>query len=285
MPYLPVVARGVSDPARRIAFCISDRTGITVETLARSLLSQFLDVDFELHTLPFIDTPEEAEAAAEQIRAAAAKGAPPLVFHTLVDPELRARIHAAGGVAFDFFGTFLGPLEKALGSKAAVAVGRLRALDDIHAYEQRIEAINFTLATDDGLGTDRYAEADIVLVGVSRSGKTPVSLYLALHYGLRVANYPITEDDFETGRLPAAIEAVRKRVIGLLIDAQRLHEVRERRRPGSDYASLAQCRRELRALRDLYERYGIQYIDSTRLSVEELAASIVHRLRPSTLSR
>lgn len=276
---------GVSDPARRIAFCISDRTGITVETLARSLLSQFLDVDFELHTLPFIDTPEEAEAAAEQIRAAAAQGEPPLVFHTLVDPELRARIHAAGGVEFDFFGTFLGPLEKALGSKAAVAVGRLRALDDIHAYEQRIEAINFTLATDDGLGTDRYAEADIVLVGVSRSGKTPVSLYLALHYGLRVANYPITEDDFETGRLPAAIEAVRERVIGLLIDAQRLHEIRERRRPGSDYASLAQCRRELRALRDLYERYGIQYIDSTRLSVEELAAGIVHRLRPSTLSR
>ncbi|MCL6555660.1 MAG: kinase/pyrophosphorylase [Burkholderiales bacterium] len=260
---------------RRHVFFISDHTGITAETLGRSLLSQFDHIDFVRTTLPFIDNAEKLAHALERIRAAAEEDdARPIVVSSLTQPELRARLAEAPALVLDVFDHFLPPLEEELGLTPARAVGRLHGVD--HAYGRRIEAVNFALAHDDGLGR-QLAEADIVLVGVSRCGKTPTCLYLALQYGLKAANHPLTEEDFDRGRLPPGVMAQGGKLFGLSISPQRLHEIREERRPGSRYAELATCQREVRAAEALFQRHGIPFLDTTHMSVEEIASTIVHR--------
>jgi [pyruvate, water dikinase]-phosphate phosphotransferase / [pyruvate, water dikinase] kinase len=140
-----------------------------------------------------------------------------------------------------------------------------------------MEAINFTQTHDDGAATRELAKAQVILIGVSRCGKTPTSLYLALQFGVRVANFPLTPDDFADRKLPASIIPHHDRLFGLTINADRLHRIRGERRPGSTYASLDNCRFEVREAEDLMQREGIAMIDTTAKSIEEIAATVLHR--------
>jgi [pyruvate, water dikinase]-phosphate phosphotransferase / [pyruvate, water dikinase] kinase len=261
---------------RRTVFFVSDRTGITVETLGRALLTQFEDVEFDQVGLAFIDTEAKAQAAADRIDAAAAAGDPPLVFSTQVRPELRAILAAGKGVYLDFFEAFLAPLEATLKRASTHSIGRSHGQQDPVRYDTRIDTVNFALGSDDGIGTQNYAGADVIVIGVSRSGKTPTCLYLAMQYGVRAANYPFTEDDLETLQLPEILRAHRERLVGLTISPERLRQIRQERRPDSTYASLRQCQYEVRQLEALLRREHIPMLDSTHMSIEEIAASIVY---------
>ncbi|QKT04670.1 kinase/pyrophosphorylase [Ectothiorhodospiraceae bacterium 2226] len=263
----------------RTVFFVSDRTGITVEAMGRSVLSQFEGEDFRRVRLPFIDTLDKARAAAAEVRAAgAADGARPLVFSTLLDPALRAALAESGCALFDFFEAFIGPVENELQRAPTHAPGRTHGLADPAAYARRMEALRYALRTDDGVATDDYRDAELILVGVSRSGKTPTCLYLALQYGLFAANYPLTDEDLEAGELPAALVPVRERVRGLVVTAERLHRLRQERRPNSPYAELAQCQREVRLLQRLYRAERIPALDVSAMSVEEIAATLAASL-------
>lgn len=262
---------------RRSVFFVSDRTGITVETLGRALLTQFEGVAFEQIALPFIDTEDKARAAAARIDAVAAEeGAAPLVFSTQVRPELRSILATGRGVYLDFFEAFLAPLEATLERPSTHSIGRSHGQQDPVRYDTRIDAVNFALGSDDGVGTQNYAGADVIVIGVSRSGKTPTCLYLAMQYGVRAANYPFTEDDLEALRLPEILRAHRERLVGLTIGPERLRQIRQERRPDSTYSSLRQCQYEVRQLEALLRREQIPTLDSTHMSIEEIAASIVH---------
>jgi len=251
-------------------FCISDHTGVTVEAVTKSVLAQFPSLEFSLIALPFIDSPEKARAAAAQI--AAAPDA--LVFSTLSDPALRAILHDSRANLFDIFGLVVPAVEAALNQVATPSGGRTHGMT--HNYESRMDAVNFSLALDDGLQPQRLDEADLILVGVSRVGKTPTALYLALQYGLRVANYPLTPDDLEHGSLPGILLANLPRLRALTLSAERLAAIRHARYPDSRYASLQQCRSELAAAEKLFARDALTVLDTTRMSVEEIAAHLRH---------
>ena len=272
---------------KRTVFFVSDQTGVTAETMGHSLLTQFDGLEFRAVTLPFIATLEKAEDARARIDAvAAAEGLPPIVFSTLVKDDLRDAVKAGRGVFLDFFEAFLAPLEAALDSKSSHATGRAHGMADLAGYTARINATNFALANDDGVHTRDYDRADVVLVGVSRSGKTPTCLYMALHYGINAANYPLTEDDLEGGRLPAVLAQHQAKLYGLTIRPDRLQQIRHERRPDSKYASAQQVAFEVRSAEALFARYGIPFLDTTDCSIEELGSRIMHktgierRLRP-----
>lgn len=260
---------------KRIVFIVSDRTGITAEAMGRTLLSQFDDIEFERHTLPFIDTPKRAQAAFEWINQAADEtGARPLIFSTLTDPALRAVVARANGFFMDFFDAFIAPMEAELGVPSSRALGKAHGMGP--DYLARMNAVNYTLNHDDGLGT-HLDEANIILVGVSRCGKTPTCLYLALHYSLHAANYPLTPDDFANERLPEILRPHRHKLFGMSISPERLAQIRQERKPNSNYASLATCRTEIRQAEALFKANDIAYLDATSMSIEELASSIVHQ--------
>ncbi|MDV3237413.1 MAG: kinase/pyrophosphorylase [Gammaproteobacteria bacterium] len=263
---------------RRTVFFVSDRTGISVETLGRGLLSQFDGIEFEQIAVPFVDTEEKARAVVARIDAVAAEGERPLVFSTQVRPELRDILMTGRGLYLDFFERFIGPLETELQQPSTQSVGRSHGLQDTNRYDARIDAVNFALGSDDGIGVQNYAAADVIVIGVSRSGKTPTCLYLALQYGVRAANYPFTEEDLESLRLPEPLRAHRDRLVGLTISPERLQQIRQERRPNSPYATLRQCQYEVRQLEALLRRERIRTLDSTRMSIEEIAASVVHDL-------
>ena len=249
-------------------FCVSDHTGITAEAVARSVLSQFPQLEFSLYLLPFTDSVEKAQLAVQRV--IDTPGA--LVFSSLTDPQLRDHFHASGIALFDVFDLISPALERVLGLSATPRGGHTHGMTA--NYDARIDALNFSLATDDGLAAERLSQADLVLVGVSRVGKTPAALYLALHYGLRVANYPLTPEDLQSHCLPEALQAHLPRLRGLTVSVERLVQIRQTRYPDSRYASLAQCRSELTAAEQLFNRYHIPVLDSTRMSVEEIAARL-----------
>lgn len=262
---------------QRTVFFVSDRTGITAETLGHSLLTQFEGVKFRQESLPFIGTTEKAQRAVVRINEAAAEdGVRPLVFSTLVKDELRNIIMTSDGLFLDFFDAFIGPLEKELGLKSSHTSGKAHGMADYQQYTQRINAMNFALANDDGVTTRHYDKADIVLVGVSRSGKTPTCLYLALHYGVYAANYPLTEDDLEHGHFPEVLLPHRNKLFGLTIEADRLVQIRNERRPDSRYASLQQVNYEVNAAEQLFRKLGIGFLNTTTSSIEEIATTIIH---------
>ncbi len=268
-------------PARPVFF-VSDHTGITAEIIGKSLLSQFPGEAFAYSSLPFVDTQEKAEQAVTRIQAAGrASGQRPLVFSTLTDPGVRTRLSTCDALVMDVFGHFIGLLSAELGRQPLIVRGRLHGMDDTNAYHARIDALNFTLSADDGLSVDKYARADLILVGVSRSGKTPTALYLAMQYGLHVANYPLTAENFERPGLPAALAPHRARLRGLTLSAERLAEIRAQRKPGSRYASLETCRQELQAAQAMMRAEGIPCIDTTQRSVEEIAALLKLSLEPA----
>lgn len=249
-------------------YCVSDHTGVTVDAVARSVLAQFPRLEFSLITLPFIDSPVKAQAAAARIAAIPAA----LVFSTLTDPALRAPFRNAGLTLFDVFELIAPAVEATLGRAATPSGGRTHGMAP--GYEARMDAVNFALNLDDGLNPDRLGQADLILIGVSRVGKTPSALYLALQYGLRVANYPLTPDDLAHDSLPDVLLAHLPRLRALTLSAERLAAIRQARYPDSRYASLAQCREELAQAERLFERNGLAVIDTSRMSVEEIAAHL-----------
>ncbi len=261
---------------RRTVFFVSDQTGVTAETLGHSLMTQFEGLEFRAVTLPFVSTLDKAEEVARRIdRTALEDGLRPIVFSTLVQDELREVVRRSNGLCLDFFAAFVGPLEQELDTRSTHRAGRAHGIADPALYSVRINATNFALANDDGTGGD-YEHADVVLIGVSRCGKTPTCLYLALQYGVFAANYPLTEDDLESGRLPERLEPHRSKLFALTIRPERLQQIRNERRPQSRYASAQQVRYELRAAEALVTRHGIPSLDTTDYSVEEIASRILN---------
>ncbi|MBU4609851.1 kinase/pyrophosphorylase [Achromobacter sp. GG226] len=270
---------------KRTVFIVSDGTGITAETFANSVLSQFDMASFRQIRMPFIDNLEKAAAAAARIdRTFDDEGLRPIVFSTLVNPRINARVRQAHGLFMDLFATFVAPLEEELGIKSNHSVGRTHSQVDSRQYHNRIEAINFSLAHDDGQLNTGLEIADVILVGVSRCGKTPTSLYLAMQYGIKAANYPLIPEDFERGGLPGSIGQYRDKIFGLTIQPERLAEVRHERRPDSKYASLEQCRYEVAEAQRMMRREGIRWLSTTTKSIEEIATTILQELRPGAVS-
>jgi regulator of PEP synthase PpsR (kinase-PPPase family) len=263
---------------RRAVFFVSDRTGITAEVLGNSLLSQFDGIDFQRRTIPFVDTPEKiAEVVRTIDRSGADSGTRPLVFSSIVDEAMSAQLGHANALFLDLFQVFIAPLEAELAAKSSHAAGRSHGIANSPDYFARMEAINFAQTHDDGAATRDLGKAQVILVGVSRCGKTPTTLYLALQFGVLAANFPLTPDDFVDRQLPASIVPFRDRLFGLTIDAERLQQIRQARRPGSRYAALDNCRHEVREAEQLMARERIATIDTTSRSIEEIATTILHR--------
>ncbi|MGN6236611.1 posphoenolpyruvate synthetase regulatory kinase/phosphorylase PpsR [Dyella sp.] len=262
---------------QRTVFFISDSTGITAETIGNSILAQFEGMEFDKHRLPFVDDARKAEAAALRIKTRYAQtGDRPIVVNTMADRALCDIVATSGALMLDVFAPFIGPLEEELGAKRSGAVNRSHGLVDFDKYEARINATNYALSHDDGIDVD-YAQADLILVGVSRSGKTPTCLYMALHYGVSAANYPLTDDDLDKLELPARLRPYKDRLFGLTIDPQRLAQIREQRRANSRYATIEQCRWELAQADKLMRREGIPNLNTTHVSIEEIASKIFER--------
>lgn len=263
---------------RTVVF-VSDGTGITAETLGHSVLSQFEGIRFKQIRIPFIDSEVKAISARQKINDIAKyDGQKPIVFSTLVNTVINDVVKQADGVFMDLFLTFVEPLEKELNTKSTHRIGRSHTIADNEQYKNRIEAINYTLAHDDGQTHKDLHAADVILVGVSRSGKTPTSLYLAMQYGIKAANYPLIPEDFERGELPAALPPFKDKIFGLSISPERLSEIRNERRPGSKYASLENCRQEIRAAEFMMRREGISWLSSTSKSIEEISTTILQQL-------
>ncbi len=268
----------------RTVFFLSDGTGITAETFGNAILAQF---EFKPRhvRLPFIDSVDKAYQVVRQINhTAELEGRKPIVFTTLVNVEImRVLEDGCKGMLLDMFGTFVRPLEIELGMKSNHRVGRFSDASNSQEYHDRIEAINFSLAHDDGQSNRDMEQADVILVGVSRSGKTPTSLYLAMQHGLKAANYPLIPDDFERKLLPPALVPHRAKIFGLTILPERLAEIRHERRPNSTYAALANCRNEVAEAEAMMRRYGIRWLSTTTKSIEEIATTILQEIRPERL--
>ena len=262
-------------PKKRKVFFLSDRTGITAETLGNSLLSQFDDVDFQRTTLPFINSPAKARATVETINLASADGEPVIIFSTTVNNEIRSILRDAKASFFDPFDSYVPELEQVLQEKSLHVEGRAHGVPDRSRYESRIDAMNFSMHHDDGQTKRGLEQADVIVLGPSRCGKTPVCLYMALQHGLFCANYPLTEDDMEARRLPEHLMEFRHKLFGLILDPNRLQQIREERRPGSRYASLQQCLYELNEAEQMYRRFAVPFVNTTAMSIEEIATLVM----------
>lgn len=257
----------------RTAFYVSDGTALTSEAFGHAMLSLF-PLKFKHRTLPFIDSQEKAQRCRHIINQAHAEdGIKPLIFHTFVDTEIKNIVISSEGVSYDFLDHFVEPMEAELGTTAQPKTNRTHGIHQ--DYNFRIDAVNYTLANDDGISTKEYHEADIILIGASRTGKTPTCLYLALQYGIKAANYPITEDDMDNLELSYDLKMHRHKLFGLTIDVERLQSIRQERRANSTYASLDQCQKEISKIENLYRQEAIPFLNSTHASVEELAAKIM----------
>jgi [pyruvate, water dikinase]-phosphate phosphotransferase / [pyruvate, water dikinase] kinase len=269
----------------RTVFFVSDGTGITAETFGNSILAQFPAKSRHVRR-PFIDTVDKAKVVRDEVNATAeSEGRRPVVFVTLVNDDVRDVITGTvcRGLVLDMFRTFVEPLEVEFGVKSNHRVGRFSDAARSHEYHERIEAINFSLAHDDGQSARNLASADVILVGVSRCGKTPTSLYLAMQHGIKAANYPLIPEDFERARLPTALVPHKGKCFGLTIDPTRLAQIRNERRPGSRYAALDNCRLEVREAESMMRREGIAWLSSTHKSIEEIATTILRDIRPDRL--
>ncbi len=263
----------------RTVFIVSDGTGITAETFSHSVLSQFESVTFNQVRIPFIDTVAKADDVVQRInRCASDRGYKPIVFTTLVNVEVLDRVNTANALYLDLFGAFVKPLEQILGMKSSHSIGKSHKATNSLQYRNRIDAINFSLAHDDGQFITGLAQADVILIGVSRCGKTPTSLYLAMQYGVKAANFPLIPEDFDRGNLPSTILPYRKKLFGLTIQPERLSEVRNERRPDSKYASLQQCRHEVAEAERLMRREGIPTLSTTTKSIEEISTTVLQEV-------
>jgi len=265
---------------KRIVFFVSDRTGLTAESYGSSLLAQFSGFEFESVKYPFVDNEEQAMITAGAIdRVAIMSDYEPVVFSTLVEPDIQIIIENTNACVINLFGTFLGPLEECLGEHSAHTLGKSQDVFGKSGYAKRLDAIDYALAHDDGIRPDQYDAADVILVGVSRSGKTPTSLLLAMNHSINACNYPLTEDELDKETLPDVLLKYRHKLVGLTITPVQLSNIREKRRPGSKYASLSYCKKEVKIAEDMFTRAAIPYFDTTDTSIEELAGSVIKTIR------
>jgi regulator of PEP synthase PpsR (kinase-PPPase family) len=261
---------------KRVAFFVSDGTGLTAEALGRSLLSQFGHIDFEQITIPYISTKEGARAVVKRInKVLEESGLRPIVFDTIVNEEVREIVTQCEGFTVDIFDTFIKPLEKEFNADSSYSVGKSHAITNQNVYNVRLSAIDFALENDDGARTRHYDKADIILIGVSRSGKTPTSLYLALQFGIRAANYPLTEDDLDETHLPKTLKEYKNKLFGLTIDSDRLTSIRNERMSNSRYASFSQCEAEVRGAEAMFNKERVPYLNTTDISIEEISTRIL----------
>lgn len=264
---------------RRMVVFVSDRTGLTAEIFGRSLLSQFPNSQFDQKTFSFIDDVKKAQEVAHLIEGwSEERGLDTIIFSTVVDDEVRELIRQADACFIDLFNTFIDPLEATLGVESEHIMGLSQKAYGEKSYHKRLDAIDFSLSHDDGVRPDQLDEAELILVGVSRSGKTPTSLYMAMNFSLKVANYPLTDSELETDRLPDVLEPWRDKIAALTINARTLSSIRQQRRPGSPYASLSVCQNELKAAMTIFKNSRLPVFDSTDISIEEIAGSIVKKL-------
>ena len=262
----------------RPVFYVSDGTGITAETIGHSLLTQFSDTDFQTDRISFVDTADKAAEAAGRIRTAAeVTGQRPIVVSSCVDGALTDILAASGALILDVFAPFIEPLERELGEQRQSRVGQAHGMVDFETYHRRINAMNYALTHDDGVATT-YDEADVILVGVSRAGKTPTCIYLALHHGVKAANYPLTEEDLEHDLLPPRLRPHRAKLFGLTIDPERLQQIRQERRANSRYAQMETCRREVAAAEAMLRAERIPTLSTTYTSIEEIASKVLTTL-------
>lgn len=261
---------------KRHVFMISDGTGITAENLGNSLITQFENIEFEKTTLPYIDTLEKTLEVIERVNDCyISSGVKPLLFMTMINTQLADSLKQSHACVFDLFNTFLGPLESELGVKSSYTVGKAHGVTNNKSYINRIQALDYAMMHDDGIKIRGYEQADIVLIGVSRCGKTPSCLYMALHFGIMAANYPFTDDDLTSLHLPESLRPYKNKLFGLTIDPERLQHIRSERRPNSKYASAEQCRLEVTEVEAMYRNENIPYLNSTRFSIEEISTKIL----------
>lgn len=258
---------------------VSDSTGITVEALSQGLLAQFKKLQFDVKTYRYIDSVGKVEAICQKLAESANPAKPkPIIFSTLVEGTLRAKLQTADAHVFDIMGKFMTPLEEILHSQASPTLGQTHGQQEHVFYQHRMDAVNFALMNDDGVTNKHLERADVILIGPSRSGKTPTCLYLAMQYGVQAANYPLVDEDYELSLLPEVLIKHKKQLFGLTIEPERLREIRETRRPGSEYASLKQCQYEVNQVNTLYHEHGIPNCDVTHRSIEEIATRILPHL-------
>lgn len=264
-------------------YFISDSTGITIESLGQSLFTQFPDTQFEKKVFPFVSNKKEVEHVIKHIQEVTSKNKTlPLIFTSLANEKLKDLFLSNGITVIDIFSTFIPAMESHLGAAASHAIGETHGVGNTNQYIQRIEALNFALSHDDGMKINDMERADIILTGVSRSGKTPTCLYLAMHYNLKAANYPLTDSDFDEPALPQAIATLQDRVFGLTISPQHLCKIREERKPNSKYASYEQCEYEVSKAELIFNNSRLSYLNTTAVSIEEIATTIIQRLNLKT---
>jgi regulator of PEP synthase PpsR (kinase-PPPase family) len=276
-------------PLRHVYF-LSNRTAITAETLGHSLLAQFPDTAFSTVTIPFVDSEKKARNIVERIKISYERSQlKPIVISTMADEKISEIIYKSDALILDPFERFLPDLENTLHAHSIHESGQSHRISNQSLYESRISAIDFSMIHDDGVTTRLYDQADIIIIGVSRSGKTPTCLYLALQFGLKAANYPITEEDMDSEELPESIRKYQKKLFGLTTNPKRLAHIREERRSKSRYASIEQCRHEVRATEQMFEQYRVPFINTATMSIEEIATKVVevsglHRISKPDIS-
>lgn len=262
----------------RPVFYVSDGTGITVETIGHSLLTQFTGFSFVTDRISFVDDLDKARLAAQRIREAGLRHeSRPIIIHSNVDPGISEVLAESGALTLDVFAPFIQPMEQELGALRQSRIGQAHGLVNFETYHRRINAMNYALTHDDGIAIN-YDDADLILVAVSRAGKTPTCVYLALHYGIRAANYPLTDQDLESDRLPARLRAYRRKLFGLTIDPERLQQIRQERRPNSTYAKLETCITEVAAAERMFQAERIPTLSTTHTSIEEISSKVMSTL-------
>lgn len=264
-------------------FLVSDSTGITIDSLGQSLFTQFPEIQFEKNVFPFVSNQNEAMRVISHIhKESSSQKAPPLVFTSLANEQLKNLFLSNGIAIIDIFSTFIPTMEAQLEAHASHAIGETHGVSNTNHYIKRIDALNFTLSHDDGMKINDMESADIILTGVSRSGKTPTCLYLAMHYNLKAANYPLVDNDFDSTSLPQPIAEYKSRVFGLTISPQQLCKIREERRPSSKYSSYEQCEFETKKAEAIFKNSNLPYLDTTSTSIEEITTTIIQRMQIKT---
>lgn len=263
----------------RAIFFVSDRTGLTAESYGKSLLAQFPDLRFETRTLAFVDSIPKAQTAKQQIEMVSANySKEPIIFSTLVGKDEQDIIEQCHGHVISLFGAFLEPLEKTFGMESAHSLGQSNNIWGNNSYQQRLDAIDYALMHDDGVRPDQYDKADVILVGVSRCGKTPTSLYLAMNLSLKSCNYPLTEEDMQYDSLPEVLLKHKHKLVALTIKPVPLSKIRKNRRPNSQYASLPVCQKEVIIAERMFKQANLSVFDTTETSIEEIASKVVQAL-------
>lgn len=262
-------------------YYLSESTGFLAEDLGKSLTSQFPEISFNAERIPFIQTKEDAHTALEHIQAQST-GRYPLVFSTIMNKEIIRILDIPEVEFFSICDSYLEKLEVMLEAKPIRITGTARHLDE-STMNRRVSAIQYSISHDDGTLLRDYDEAEVILLGVSRSGKTPISVYLATQMGIKVANYPLVEEDLNSLNLPSAIVKNKHKVIGLSTTPQSLHFFRDKRYKNSRYAELATCTHELSQSNQIFLRYDISIISSDGRSIEEIATQVLQNLSLSRL--